>query len=180
MGDFSRQMAGEEAVLLQAGFTGKSDELISLLQYYQKSHGYISPQAVRQIADFLRVSEAHIYGVASFYTQFRFTKPGANIIRTCVGTACHVQSGRQITDEIHNLLGICPGETTPDGRFELQQVACLGCCAQAQVVEINGKIYGKMTPERLRKVLQTYEKQDVARISPEIPSETSPEKLRRG
>lgn len=140
--------------LLLAGFSGKPDELIALLQYNQKTYGYISRESVRQIADFLKVSEAHIFGVASFYAQFRFTKPGENILRVCLGTACHVQSGEQLSEEIQTLLGIGPGEITPDGRFELQQVACLGCCAQAPVVEINGKIFGKMTPDKLRKVLK--------------------------
>jgi NADH:ubiquinone oxidoreductase subunit E len=147
----------KDEVLLLAGFSGKPDELIALLQHYQKTNGFISQEDVQQIAVFLKVSEAHIYGVASFYAQFRFTKPGENILRLCLGTACHVQGGEQLSTEIQTLLGICPGEITPDGRFELQQVACLGCCAQAPVVEINGRIFGKMTPDKLRKVLKKYE-----------------------
>jgi len=144
-------------VLNLAGFLGKPEELISLLQYYQKAHGYISQSGVQQIADFIKVSEAHIYGVASFYAQFRFTKPAENILRVCLGTACHVQGGEQLTVEIQALLRIGPGEITPDCRFELQQVACLGCCAQAPVVEINSKIFGKMTPEKLRNISKKYE-----------------------
>lgn len=140
-----------------AGFSGNPDELISLLQYYQKTDGYISQESVRQIADFLKVSQAHIFGVASFYAQFRFEKPGDNTIRVCLGTACHVQDGEQLSEEITNILGIHSGEITPDGRFEFQQVACLGCCAQAPVVEINGKIFGKMTPNKLRRILKEYE-----------------------
>ena len=148
---------GSEA-LRQGGFSGKPEELIALLQYTQKTCGYISEENVRQIADFTRTSEAHVYGVASFYAQFRFSQPGETILRTCQGTACHVQSGEQLAEEIHSLLGIAPGEISPDGRYEFQQVACLGCCALAPVVEINGKIYGKMTPDKLRKVLRDYEK----------------------
>jgi NADH-quinone oxidoreductase subunit E len=132
------------------------DELIPLLQHVQQADGYISPEAVRQIASALKVSEAHIFGVASFYTQFRFVKPGETLIRVCLGTACHVQDGAQLSQEIQTILGIAPGETSQDGRFEFQQVACLGCCAQAPLVEINGKIYGKMTPDKLRAVLRTY------------------------
>ena len=157
MGEVSLLSNDAVADLFRAGFSGKPDELISLLQYYQKTDGYISQESVRQMADFLKVSEAHIFGVASFYAQFRFTKPGENILRVCLGTACHVQSGAQLSEEIQTLLGIGAGEITPDGRFELQQVACLGCCAQAPVVEINGKIFGKMTPDKLRKVLKNYE-----------------------
>jgi NADH-quinone oxidoreductase subunit E len=146
-------MMSDNDALLLAGFSEKPEELIPLLQHYQKTDGYISQESIRQIASFLKVSEAHIYGVASFYAQFRFEKPSDIIIRVCLGTACHVQGGEQLSKEIQNLLGIAPGEITPDGRFEFQQVACLGCCAQAPVVEINGKIYGKMTPDKLRRVL---------------------------
>ncbi len=138
------------------GFTGKPDELIQLLQHYQKTYGYISEEGVRQIAGFLKVSEARVYGVASFYAQFRFEQPGENTIRVCQGTACHVQGGEQLSEEIQKILGIAPGETTPDQRFAFEEVACLGCCAQASVVEINGKIYGKMTPERLRQTLEAF------------------------
>ncbi len=154
MDDASPLPDGAEDALLLAGFTGQQEELISLLQYYQKSYGYISQEGVKQIASFLKVSEANIYGVASFFAQFRFTKPAENILRVCLGTACHVQGGEQLSEEIQAMLGICPGQITPDGRFELQQVACLGCCAQAPVVEINGKIFGKMTADKLRSRLR--------------------------
>lgn len=142
--------------LLLAGFSQTADNLIPVLQHVQKTCGFISQDSVRQIAGFLKVSEAYVFGVASFYTQFRFEKPGDNLIRVCLGTACHVQDGTHLANEIHNILGIAPGETTPDGCFEFQQVACLGCCAQAPLVEINGKIFGKMTPDKLRKVLKNY------------------------
>jgi NADH-quinone oxidoreductase subunit E len=157
MDKVSHQDRGAADAFLLAGFSGRKDELISLLQYYQKIDGYISEERVQQIADFLNLSEAQIFGVASFYAQFSFRKPGENMLRVCLGTACHVQGGEQLSVEIQSLLGIEPGEVTPDGRFELQQVACLGCCAQAPVVEINGKIYGKMSSNQLRKVLKKYE-----------------------
>jgi NADH-quinone oxidoreductase subunit E len=139
------------------GFSGKPEELIPLLQSFQKIYGYISAENVRQIAHFLKVSESHIYGVASFYSQFQFKKPGDNTIRVCLGTACHVQGGEQLSQEVQKTLGLAPGETTPDQRFDLHEVACLGCCALAAVVEINGKIYSKMTPDKLRDVLPHHE-----------------------
>jgi NADH:ubiquinone oxidoreductase subunit E len=157
MDEVSLQCTDESDKLLLTGFSGRKDELISLLQYYQKKDGYISQTRVRQIANFLKISEAQIFGVTSFYTQFRFKKPGDIIIRVCLGTACHVQGGERISVEIQNILGIAPGEISQDGRFELQQVACLGCCAQAPLVEINGKIFGKMNPNKLRKVIKKYE-----------------------
>ena len=157
MGEVLQQDSSTEQAVDLKGFSGNPAELIALLQLHQKTYGYISEQGVRQIAGFLKVSEAHVYGVASFYTQFRFVKPGDHTIRVCLGTACHVQSGAQLSHEIQNILRIAPGEVTPDHRFNFQEVACLGCCAQAPVVEIDGKIYGKMTPDKLRKVLENDE-----------------------
>ncbi len=132
---------------------GRPGDLIPLLQWLQKRDGYISEEGVRLLASWLKVSENHIYGVASFYTQFRFKKPGENLIRVCQGTACHVQGGEQLSKEVHKRLGIQPGETTPDQRYQFEEVACLGCCAQAAVVELNGKFFAKMTPDQLGKVL---------------------------
>ncbi len=135
-------------------FTGQPDELISLLQFYQRTYGYLSPEGVRQIAAFLKISETQIYGVASFYSQFRFTKPAKNTMRVCLGTACHVGGGAQVSQELQKVLQAQPGEASPDGRFELQEVACLGCCAQAPVVELNGRIHGKMSPDHVRKMIK--------------------------
>ena len=148
---------GVDGTCIGDHFAGKKDELIAILQYYQIKDGYVSQEAVGQIAQHLKISETRIYGVASFYAQFRFVQPGKNTIRICLGTACHVQSGQQLCEEVESVLGISPGETTSDHSFTFQEVACLGCCAQAPVVEINGKIYGKMTREKLRKVLKSYE-----------------------
>jgi len=125
--------------------------LIPLLQRIQQSEGYISAESVRELARLLKMSENHIYGVASFYSQFRFHKPGRNKLKVCLGTACHVQGGELLAKEVEKQLGIQSGETTPDGNIEYEEVACLGCCAQAAVVEINGLIYARMTSEKLAK-----------------------------
>jgi len=143
----------EERPLSLDDFSGKPDELIAMLQLCQNRHGYISEEDVRQIALIIKVSETHIYAVASFYGQFRFQKPGEKLIRVCMGTACHVQGGEQLSQEVQKQMGIKPGQTTSDSRFDFQEIACLGCCALAPVVEIDGRIYGKMNPEELRKVL---------------------------
>ena len=132
-------------------------DLIPLLQQYQRDNGYISEECVQQIAEQLNLSENHIYGVASFYSQFRLIKPGKHTIRVCRGTACHVQAGQQLSNEIQSILRIFPGETTQDGLFELEEVACLGCCAQAPVLEIDGKIYGKVKIDNIAKILKEYE-----------------------
>jgi NADH-quinone oxidoreductase subunit E len=136
-----------------AGFRGDAEELIPLLQFLQKKDGYISQAGADEIARFLGISAAQVFTVASFYAQFRFHKPGENHVRVCLGTACHVQGGGELSREAQELLLVHSGETTPDGRFDLEEVACLGCCAQAAVVEVNGKIYAKMSRDELRKVL---------------------------
>ena len=138
-------------------FPREPQQLIAMLQYVQSRKGYISRESVLQIADYLGVAEAHIYGVASFYTQFRFEKPGDHQVRVCMGTACHVQGGKILSDEIQDIIGIQPGEISPDHQYEFHEVACLGCCAQAPVVEIDGRIHGKMTRKKLQKVLKNHE-----------------------
>ncbi|MCS7247690.1 MAG: NAD(P)H-dependent oxidoreductase subunit E [Anaerolineales bacterium] len=125
--------------------------LVPLLQRIQQLEGYISEQSVRQIARLLKISENHIYGVASFYSQFRFHKPGKHHLKVCLGTACHVQGGAHLAREIQKQLNLRSGETTPDGSIDYEEVACLGCCAQAAVVVIDGVIHAKMTPDRLLK-----------------------------
>ena len=134
-------------------FSRQPQQLISILQYCQDQSGYISAGVVNQIAEYLGISEAHVYGVASFYTQFRFERPGEHQVRICLGTACHVQGGQMLSEEIQTAIGIEPGEISQDGRFEFHEVACLGCCAQAPVVEINGRIHGKVTRKKLNKAL---------------------------
>src|SRR5512138_80738 len=138
-------------------FPREAHQLISILQYCQNQDGYISRESVKRIADYLDVSEARVYGVASFYTQFRFEKPGDHQIRICLGTACHVQGGEILSEEIQKIIGIRPGEVSEDHKYEFHEVACLGCCAQAPVVEVDGRIYGKMTRAKLQKVLRNYE-----------------------
>lgn len=135
-------------------FSQQPQQLIPILQYCQRQKGYISRAAVNQIADYLGISEAQVYGVASFYTQFRFEKPGDHQVRICLGTACHVQGGALLSEEIQKVIGIEPGQISDDGKYEFHEVACLGCCAQAPVVEIDGRIHGKMTRKKLNKALE--------------------------
>jgi NADH-quinone oxidoreductase subunit E len=129
------------------------DRLIPLLQQVQEHEGYLSEEAVSLVARHLDLSEAEVYGVASFYTQFQFEKRGDHIIRVCEGTACHVKGGRRLLREIVNLLGIEPGQTREDGKFTLESVACFGSCALSPVMVVDGTVYGRMTVAKARKVL---------------------------
>jgi NADH-quinone oxidoreductase subunit E len=131
-------------------------DLIPLLQEIQDRSGYLSPESIQDVANLLQISENEVYGVASFYTQFHFVAPGRHTIKICLGTACHVRNGEKLLEALERELKIEPGESTPDGLFDLQRVACLGCCALAPVMQIDDQIYGRVTSSRLKKILEGY------------------------
>jgi len=114
-------------------------------------------EAVQQVADYLNLTESLVYGVASFYAQFRFVPPGRHSISVCLGTACHVRGGERLMEILQRDLGSSPGQSTPDGRFDLNRVACLGCCALSPVVKIDRNIYSNMTTMKLKGILNEYE-----------------------
>jgi NADH:ubiquinone oxidoreductase subunit E len=130
----------------------------SLIPILQNVLGYISSQAVCEISQALRLTESQVYGVASFYAQFRFTPPGEHRFHVCLGTACHVRGGQELLDTLELKLGIREGETTPDGKFEINRVACLGCCALAPVVKSDDRIHAQMSVLKLRELVETYDK----------------------
>jgi len=140
-----------------SGFKGEEGDLIPILQKTQKKSGFLSTEDVNRIARFLKISENQIYGVASFYSQFRFSEPGRNPIKVCLGTACHVQGGQVLRDALERELDITSGQTTKDKKFELQRVACLGCCALAPVVQVKDDTYSQMTVIRIKELLEKYE-----------------------
>ena len=132
---------------------GERSDLVPLLQRAQASLGYLSPDTIRRIARHLRLSKSDVYGVATFYAQFRFSPPGRHCLHVCLGTACHVKGGVQMLETLERRLEIKPGETTPDGEYQLERVACLGCCALAPVVKLDETIYGQMSVLKLQEVL---------------------------
>lgn len=138
-------------------FTGEPADLIPVLQRAQKADGYVSADAVRRISRWLKVSENEIYGVTTFYAQFRFSPPGRHHIKACLGTACHVQGGEQMLDVLERRLEIRPGETTADGEYDLERVACLGCCALAPVVMIDDRTFSRMSVLKLQRLLDERE-----------------------
>ncbi|HDS30102.1 MAG TPA: NADH-quinone oxidoreductase subunit NuoE [Firmicutes bacterium] len=137
-------------------FSGGRDDLIPILQDVQNTEGYLSEDSIRLISRKLKISENYIFGVATFYAQFRFHPPGEHSIHICLGTACHVKGGEQISSYIEHRLGISKGETTSDGKFELNHVACLGCCALAPVVKIDDTIHSQMSVLKIRKVMDEH------------------------
>jgi len=136
---------------------GDKSSLIPILQDVQKENGYITAEAVDHISAHLLISRSHIFGVASFYSQFKFNPPGRHSIKICLGTACHVQGGDFLLNALRSEIGISPNETTEDGRFDLERVACLGCCALAPVVMIDDIIYSNMSVVKLKELLSKHE-----------------------
>jgi NADH-quinone oxidoreductase subunit E len=136
------------------------ENLIAILQEVQEHFGYISPEAVALLARELNHPESRIYGVATFYTQFKFVKPGKHLIRVCLGTACHVKGGDELLEVLSHELGIRPGETTEDGFFSLESVMCMGCCAVGPVLVVDDDIYGQMSPKKVGGILKIYQKRN--------------------
>ena len=136
-------------------FAGDSHALISILQKAQEVYGYLPTDVIYAVAEHVGASPAKVMGVATFYTQFRLQLVGKNLIMLCKGTACHVNGADSIAKALQEELGIGDGETTPDGLFSLKEVACLGCCSLSPVMMINGKTYGRLTPDKAKKVLRS-------------------------
>ncbi|HSG29419.1 MAG TPA: NADH-quinone oxidoreductase subunit NuoE [Candidatus Krumholzibacterium sp.] len=141
-------------------YDGAPGELIPLLQSAQDNFGYIPRKAINYIAGVTGIPESEIYGVITFYSQFRLQPMGKYVIRACAGTACHVSGSRMIIDTIEDELGIEVGGTTSDGLFTFNTVACIGCCSLAPVIMVNDDTHGQLTPAILRKLLRDYRRKE--------------------
>ena len=138
-------------------FSGKPEELIPMLQAVQGELGYLSEESMEEIAEFTRVPKSKVYGVATFYAQFRFTPIGRNHISVCRGTACHVRGSGRILENIENLLGIKSGEVTDDLKYSVETLACIGACGIAPCVMVNNRVNAKMTPTKVRDIVKDKE-----------------------
>jgi len=134
--------------------------LIPLLQSAQDSYGYIPEKAIHYIGEVVNIPAAEIYGVVTFYSQFRLKPLGKHVVRICEGTACHVNGAKNVLKVLQNELGIAVGETTDDGLFSLQSVACLGCCSLAPVIMIDDDTHGNLTADKTKKVIKKYREGD--------------------
>jgi NADH-quinone oxidoreductase subunit E len=141
--------------------------VIPALQRAQEAYGYLPKSVLAQISDELRVPWAHVYGVATFYAQFHLRPRGRHTVTVCRGTACHVAGSGGILRAVRDLLGVGPGETTPDLQFTLETVACLGACALAPVMVVDGTYYGRLAEARALGLLGQY---CADRTSPEEPN----------
>jgi len=149
-------MAKEEAEVVGevlSSFPRERRYLIRILQGIQSKAGYLPEEAMVEVARFLGISEAEVFGVATFYNQFRFIPLGRFHVVVCMGTACHSLGGQLVLDGFERELDIKVGGITPDREYSLDRVGCIGCCTKAPVVVVNDRIYPKMTPYKVEEVL---------------------------
>lgn len=140
-------------------FGRKKGNLIPILQKIQSKLGYLPREALSEVAEFLDVPTIHVYGVVTFYNQFRLNPPGKHSIRVCLGTACHMKGGYITLDAWRRRLKINAGETTPDREFDLDTVACVGCCVMAPVTVVDDKPTGKVDPTKVDGIMLAFERE---------------------
>jgi NADH-quinone oxidoreductase subunit E len=139
-----------------SSYQGKKEELIPILQQVQQAFGYLPEPIMKKIAKFLQLPKSTVFGVGTFYAQFKLVPSGRNIIRVCRGTACHVRGGARILREVEKHLGIKPGESSPDLEYCLETVACIGACALAPTMVVNNETHGQMTTKKAAEVLEQF------------------------
>lgn len=148
-----KEQALEAAI---AKYRGQPGATIPLLQEAQEIYGYLPQEVIRRIAAELKLPVSKVFGVATFYAQFHLKPRGRHIIRVCQGTACHVKGGATVLEAVEEELGIRRGETTPDLRFTIEPVACLGCCGLAPVMMVDEDTHGRLTKDQVAKILAQY------------------------
>lgn len=135
-------------------YRSKKGNLIPLLQGTQDLYGFIPREAFEKLSDRTGIPLSDMFGVATFYAQFRLSPVGKHIIKVCHGTACHVQNAKEITEALEESLGVKDGQTTDDRLFTLESVACLGCCSLAPVMMISEQTYGKLTGNEAVRIIK--------------------------
>jgi NADH-quinone oxidoreductase subunit E len=147
----------EDVAAMLPRFDKQRGNLIPALQAIQEKHSYLAAAAMEMVANHLEVAPGEVYGVATFYNQFRFHPPGKHHIQVCLGTACHVAGGDIILENFERKLGIKDGETTPDREYSVERVACVGCCALAPVAVVDETVQGHMQPSKVEGVFVQFQ-----------------------
>jgi len=142
------------------GRRSQPNQLIEVLHDVQKNYGYIPKEAIKYVSQGLGVPLIEVYRVASFYKAFRLKPSGKHVLTMCTGTACHVRGSHLLLNHAISQLGVKPGEVTPDGLFSIEHVNCLGTCALGPIVAENGSYHRRMTPAKLRKLIETLSRQE--------------------
>ncbi len=140
-------------------YRGEKGELIPILLEVQNNFGYLPKEAILFVGDFLNLPEGHIYSVASFYRRLRLSPLGKQRVTVCRGTACHIRGGAQILWEAERVLGLKEGETSSDLEYTLDAVACIGCCALAPCLTVNGNVHGRMTIDKVKELFTASSKE---------------------
>lgn len=154
-------MKNEVAEILQENGDAKRDSLIPILQKIQDHEGFLSESSIAAVGTTLGIPTSKIYGVATFYNQFRFEPTGKYHIQVCRGTACHVLGSATVLDKLEKSLKAKAGQTTRDGKFSIEVVACIGACGLAPVICVNGEFFAKVTEESLLKIIENYKTMEV-------------------
>ena len=139
-----------------ARYPKSREHLISILQEVQAEFGYLSTESINRISAYLNLPSSKIFGVATFYNQFKLNAPGRIQVAICRGTACHVKGSLNLLDSCIQLLGIEVGQTTKDGLFSLETVACLGCCSIAPAMMVNGQFFGRLDKKKLEALIEKW------------------------
>lgn len=139
---------------------GAKENLIPILQDVQDEDGFLSQESVIDVSNYLKMSASNVFGVATFYNQFRFSSLGKYHIQVCRGTACHVLGSLTVLEEVEKFIGVKSGSTSRDGVFSLEQVACMGACGLAPVISVNGNFHAKVTSASIKEILESYRKQE--------------------
>ena len=150
----------EQLADILSNYRGESGDLIPILQEAQERFSYLPEKAMTGIAKFLRLPPSTVYGVSTFYAQFKHTPTGKKMVKVCRGTACHVRGVDRVLQEIEKRLGIKSGETTEDLEYTLETVACIGACALAPTMMINKEVQGKMTTKKVRELFNDRSKKE--------------------
>jgi len=152
-----------ETILLSHPGAGR-DHLIPILQEVQANEGFLSRESIAKVGAELHLPASKIFGVATFYNMFRFVPKGKYHVMVCRGTACHVKGSKRVLDMVTKTLKLQPGETSRDGLFSLEVVACMGACGLAPVVNINGQFHAKVTPMKLQRILDECRNQELTHV----------------
>jgi len=147
----------EDITAILPQFNKTRANLIPILQSIQENHSYLATVAIEMVADHLSISPSEVYGVATFYNQFRLHPPGRHQIKVCLGTACHVAGGDIILENFERKLGIKDGQTTPDREYSVERVACVGCCALAPVAVIDDAVEAHVQPSRVEGIFVQFQ-----------------------
>lgn len=146
----------EDYKALIENYSDQPEHLLAIMQDVQKQYNYLPRLAISMISEYLGIPVNRVYAMASFYKAFSLVPKGCYVFRVCDGTACHIKNSEVLLDQLQQRLGIGAGETTKDGLFSVETVNCLGACALAPVMVVNGKVYGKVTPGDIGKIIKEY------------------------